>query len=97
MPTVEEFNPPIQEVRAGDLEGSVVDTRHGLTPDQSASIGRMSNEELLRFRIEDPISATGEPGNLSLTGRHHRTAEIISRVASGQLPPDTLVKILLHD
>ena len=47
--------------------------------------------------VTDPISASGQAGQLSLTGGHHRTAEIARRVASGQLPPDTTVRVLLHD
>ena len=97
MPTVEEFNPRIEEIRAGELGGSVVDTRHGISPDQAGSIGQMSNEELIRFRIEDPISGSGGPGALSVTGGHHRIAEIVSRVASGKLPPDTIIRVLVHD
>jgi hypothetical protein len=34
---------------------------------------------------------------LSLTGGHHRTAEIISRVNAGTLDPNTPVRILVHD
>ncbi|MEP0883709.1 FG-GAP-like repeat-containing protein [Trichocoleus sp. ST-U3] len=97
LPTIEEFNPRIQDVRAGDLEQSIVNTRHGIFPEQAESIRGLSNEELVRFRIEDPISGTGDSGNISLTGGHHRTAEIINRVTSGQLSPDTAVRILFHD
>jgi hypothetical protein len=97
MPTVEEFNPRIEEIRAGDLGGTVVDTRHGISPDQAGSVGQLSNDDLIRFRIEDPISGTGGQGALSVTGGHHRIAEIVSRVASGRLPPDTIIKVLVHD
>jgi len=97
-PTVEEFNPRIVRIRAGDIQEAVTETRHGLFPEQQTSVGRLSNEELLRFRMEDPISATQNPsGGLSLTGGHHRTAEIMRRVAAGELSPDTLVEFLIHD
>jgi hypothetical protein len=36
-------------------------------------------------------------GGLSLTGGHHRTAEIARRAATGELPPATPVSSLLHD
>lgn len=57
----------------------------------------MSNEELIRFRPDDPISAARGQGGWSLTGGHHRLAEIIERVASKKLPPDTVVEVLTHD
>lgn len=57
----------------------------------------MTDEELIRFSIEDPISAVESDAGLSLTGGHHRTAEIDARVRSGQMSPDTIIRILLHD
>ncbi len=57
----------------------------------------MNNEELIRFRLDDPISAVEAGGGLSLTGGHHRTSEIIGRVRSGRLAPDTIIRILVHD
>jgi hypothetical protein len=98
MPTIEEFNPRIQEVRAGQVEKLVTGTRHGLNPQQQQSVAQLSNEELLQFRLDDPISATvSEGGGLSLTGGHHRVAEIVQRVASGQLSPEAVVEWLIHD
>lgn len=97
LPTVEEFNPRVEEVRAGDLEELVSETKHGIYPDQAESIGELSNEELVRFRMEDPISGTSNDEGLSLTGGHHRTAEIIARVKAGTLDPNTIVRILVHD
>lgn len=97
-PSIDDFNPRIQEIRAGDVERQIKQTKHGIFPEQEASVGRLSNEELVRFRIEDPISATQRSGDgLSLTGGHHRAAEIARRVAAGQLPPNTPVPFLLHD
>ncbi len=97
VPTLEEFNPRIAEIRAGDLEKAIVNRKHGIFPDQAKAIGGMSDDELIRFRMNDPISGTGSSGNLSLTGGHHRTAEIINRVKDGKLSPDTIIKFLLHD
>jgi RHS repeat-associated protein len=97
LPTVEEFNARIEEVRAGDLEELVTGTRHGIYPEQAQSIRGMSAEELVRFRTEDPISATRGENGLSLTGGHHRTAEIVTRVNEGTLDPNTIVRILVHD
>jgi len=58
--------------------------KHGTNLPQSQSVKTLSNDELVRFYLEDPISGTG--GNqLSLTGGHHRTT------------PDTMIRILVHD
>lgn len=97
LPTIEEFNPKIEPVKARDLESLIKDTKHGLSPEQLEQIRKLSNEDLIRFRTEDPISAARGPGGWSLTGGHHRQAEIARRVASGQLPPDTIVQVLTHD
>lgn len=97
-PSVDEFNPRIREIRAGNVEREISQTKHGTFPDQEASIAKLSNDELIRFRIEDPISATPAPGGgVSVTGGHHRIAEIVRRVHTGQLPPNTPVPFLLHD
>ena len=96
-PTLDEFNPRIHEVRAGDLDSAIVGRKHGLFPEQQQAIARMSNEELLSFRYNDPMSVIGVEGGLSITGGHHRLAEIARRVAAGDLPSDTIIRILLHD
>ncbi|MCI0455480.1 MAG: hypothetical protein L0Z62_00705 [Gemmataceae bacterium] len=96
-PTLEEFNPRIGEVRAGDLAETIVGRRHGIFPEQAQRVGQLSNEELILFRVEDPISATQAQNGLSLTGGHHRTNEIIQRVQAGQLDPNTTMRVLLHD
>ena len=58
----------------------------------------MSDEELLRFRPEDPISGhIVEGGNFEITGGHPRLAEITRRVEAGELAADTVVRILFHD
>jgi hypothetical protein len=84
-------------VRAGDLAQTIVGRKHGIFPEQAERVGRLSNEDLIRFRVEDPISATQAQTGLSLTGGHHRTIEIIQRVQAGQLDPNTIIRILLHD
>jgi RHS repeat-associated protein len=95
--TVDEFNPQIQQVKAADIE-KALEPKHGLRLDQAASVRKLSNEELIRFRAEDPISALrGGTDRLSQTGGHHRAAEITRRVATGELAPETPVEILLHD
>ena len=97
-PSIEEFNPRIEEIRAGDVGQKVAEVKHGINPKQGDSVGQLSNEELIRFRIEDPMSATQSPsGDLSLTGGHHRVTEIARRVAAGQLPSETPVPFLVHD
>jgi hypothetical protein len=97
-PTVEEFNPRIAEVRAGDLAETIVGRKHGIVPEQAERVRQLSNDDLAGFRPNDPISATaaGEHG-LSLTGGHHRTNEIIQRVQSGTMEPNTIIQVLLHD
>lgn len=97
MPTVEEFNPRATDVPSGAVETLIKGEKHGLFPKQAEAVRSLSNEELVRFRIEDPISGAEAGGGFSLTGGHHRIAEIIRRAKSGELPPDTPVRILLHD
>ncbi|MBX9622241.1 MAG: HINT domain-containing protein [Gemmataceae bacterium] len=98
-PTIEDLNPKIAEVKAGDLESAIVGKKHGIFPEQAEAVKKMSNEELLRFRPEDPMSghmnATGD--GFGITGGHHRMNEIIERVKDGRLPPDTPIWILFHD
>jgi hypothetical protein len=96
MPTVEEFNPHIGEVRVGDLKELIVRRRHGIFPEQAQRLSQMSNEDLIRLRLEDPISATEVAHGFSLTGGHHRTDEIMKRVQAGQLDPETIIRILIH-
>jgi hypothetical protein len=96
-PALEEFNPRIAEVRAGDLAGTIVARKHGIFPEQAERVGQLSNDELIRFRVEDPISATQADNGLSLTGGHHRTHEIIQRVQASKLDPNTIIRVLLHD
>jgi len=43
-PTVEEFNPRIGELNAGDFAGAIKGRKHGIFPEQAESVGRMSNE-----------------------------------------------------
>jgi len=96
-PTREEFNPRLAEVRLGDLAKIIVSRRHGIFLAQARRISQWSNEDLLAFRREDPISAIQVSDGLALTGGHHRIHEIIQRVLAGRLPPDTVIRILLHD
>jgi len=96
-PTLEEFNPRLTEVQAGDLARIIVSRRHGILLEQARWISQLSNEDLIAFRREDPISATQVSNGFSLTGGHHRIHEIIQRVLSGRLPSDTMLRILLHD
>ena len=45
---------------------------------------QIQDDDLIRFRLDDPISASGSQQELALTGGHHRINEIIERVATGQ-------------
>ncbi len=96
-PTVEEFNPRIGELDAGDIGGAIKGRKHGIFPDQAESVSKLSNEELLRFRPDDPISGVTQGDGFSITGGHHRLNEIIRRVEAGTLPKDTKIRILFHD
>jgi hypothetical protein len=96
-PTVEEFNPRIGELDAGDIGGAIKGRKHGIFPDQAESVSRMSNEELLRFRPDDPISGVIHGDGFSITGGHHRLVEIVRRVEAGTLPMDANIRILFHD
>ena len=68
-PTLEEFNPRIVEVRVGDLPKTSVGRKHGILPEQAQRVGQVSNEELIRFRAEDPISATPAQERIFPDGR----------------------------
>jgi hypothetical protein len=96
-PTIEEFNPRIGEVQAGDLASKITGRKHGIDPLQAGLVSQLSDQDLLRLRIEDPMSGNATNGGFSITGGHHRMNEIINRVQAGTLPPDTLVRILFHD
>jgi hypothetical protein len=96
-PTIDEFNPRIVEIAAGELSGLIVSRKHGIFPDQARQVGQMTNEDLIRFRLEDPISATRVENGLSLTGGIHRTNEISQRVQDGQMDAAIIVKVLIHD
>jgi hypothetical protein len=82
-PTIEEFNPRIGEVRAGDLAREITGRKHGIDPTQAALVSQLSNDGLLRLRTEDPMSGHSTNGGFSITGGHHRMNEIINRVQAG--------------
>ena len=96
--TPAQFNPRAYTVRAGDIEGSILTRKHApANPDQIERVRKLSNEDLVKFRFEDPISSHGIKDGIRLTGGHHRTAEIARRIKAGELSPDTKVHLLLHD
>ena len=97
VPTIEEFNPRIGELNAGDIAGAIKGRKHGIFPDQAESVSRMTNDELVRFRPDDPISGIRQGEGFSITGGHHRLNEIIQRVDAGTLAKDTRIRILFHD
>lgn len=96
-PTLEELNPQIGVLNAGEIETRIGGRKHGLFPEQEEQIRKFSNEDLIRFRPEDPISGHAGSSTFTITGGHHRLYEIIRRVKLGQLPPDTPIRILFHD
>lgn len=96
-PTVEDFNPHIGEILAGELAGKINGRKHGSFPEQAERVKQFTNEELLRFRFDDPMSGHLNETGFSITGGHHRMDEIVRRVHAGELPADTPVRILFHD
>jgi len=97
IPTIAEFNPRMGEVPVGQLEVRITGRKHGIFPEQADQVRGMSREELLRFRLDDPISGHGTIDGFSITGGHHRLNEMIRRVEAGELPADHPVRILFHD
>jgi hypothetical protein len=83
------------------LTQTITKTANEILEFQATPLRAWKNEKLLRFQIEDPISATIVPSSIgrgiSLTNGTHRSAEIINRVNSGQLSPDAIIRILIHD
>lgn len=90
-PTLEDFNPKLETVTAEDLVNFI--PKHGINDMQLTQIAELSNEDLIKFRGDDPISANG----LDVTGGHHRMHEILRRVKAGTISPDTPIKIMFHD
>jgi hypothetical protein len=86
IPALDELNAGLVDIPAGDLAELIVARRHGIFPDQAEQVKQFSNEGLLQFRLEDPISASWQDG-LSLTGGHHRMNEIAVRVQDGRIDP----------
>jgi hypothetical protein len=97
LPTIQEYNPRIGEVAVGGLQELIVARKHGIFPDQAELMASWSDDELLRFRLDDPVSAVELEDGLSLTGGHHRVNEIVHRVQVGKLDPKTPLRILIHD
>jgi hypothetical protein len=97
VPSIGEFNPRYVDVAAVDVPTLIVGRRHGIFPEQAEIIAQFSNEELVTFRLDDPISAIQVYNGFSLTGGHHRINEIIHRVQLSHIDPNTLIRILVHD
>ena len=96
-PVMSEFNPQFGQLEAGHIKGKIGGQKHGPFPEQVARIMQLSNEELVRYRQEDPISGHPESGTFSITGGHHRLFEIIRRASTDELDPSTPIRILFHD
>jgi len=92
-----EFNPRVLSVAAGDLFTLIVGGKHGVFPDAAVRIRALTNDELIGFRLEDPIRATQATNGLSLTGGHHRVNEVVHRVEAGLLDAATVVRVLVLD
>ena len=72
-------------------------------------VRNLSNDDLLRFggpQGDDPISGFRDwapddsihyPGSrIHITGGHHRTAEIVRRIGTGELDPNTLIEFAIR-
>ena len=70
---------------------------HDLHPDQQKRMLGLSNDDLLSFRYDDPLSGVLTKDGFSITGGHHRLSEIQRRVECGTIPKGTKVRILIHD
>lgn len=90
-PSLADFNPRIEMFYAEDL-GELI-PRHGINEAQLNALRELSNEELIKFRADDPISINGS----NITGGHHRIYEILRRVKEGTMPANTPISILHHD
>ena len=67
-PTIVEFHPRIVAVPAGDLPVRISGRRHGIHPIQAEQIKSFTEDELLRFRLDDPISGHKVNGTFIITG-----------------------------
>ena len=97
LATVEDFNPRLYQISVGSIEGRLASVKYEIFEAQASSIAKLSNAELVAFRIADPISSHGIRSGLQLTGGHHRINEIVRRINAGLLDPNTKVQILLHN
>jgi len=84
-------------MKAGDVGGAIRGRKHGVFPERAESVGKMSNDELIKFRADDPISGVAVENGFSITGGHHRLNEIVRRAEAGELPADAEIRILFHD
>lgn len=85
-------------VDAQNLVDVIGSRMHGLNPSQAASLANAPDDFLPTFNRTEPISGYVMDGaeQIALTGGHHRTAEVSSRVNSAQLSPTDRILILLH-
>ncbi|HEY7312321.1 MAG TPA: polymorphic toxin-type HINT domain-containing protein [Gemmataceae bacterium] len=74
-PTVEEFNPRVGELNAGDIGGAIKGRKHGIFPDQAESISKLSNEEHSASgqttRLAGSSRGTGSASRASPAERNH--------------------------
>ncbi len=97
VPPLDVFKPRIADVNAHDLPTLISGKMHGLHPDQQKRMLGLSNDDLLMFRYDDPISGVLTKEGFSITGGHHRLSEIQRRVDCGSIPKGTKVRVLIHD
>jgi hypothetical protein len=97
VPPIDVFNPRIADINAQDLPTLISGKMHGLHPDQQKRMLGLSNDDLLMFRYDDPISGVLTKDGFSITGGHHRLSEIQRRVDCGSIPKGTKVRVLIHD
>lgn len=104
-------NLPLHEYRnkfyvyVKELNPTTLQTRHPLNPQQAEMVSKLSNDSLMKYNKEDPLSGRRDfrkyddfmyPGSqiIILTG-HHRVFEIYKRYLQGKIDGDELIEFLI--
>ena len=92
-------------VMAKELNPMTLKTKHPLNPQQVEMVGQLSNEMLVQYNKEDPISGRRDfrkgddftyPGSqIIITTGHHRVFEIYKRYLLGKIDGDSLIEFVI--
>ncbi len=90
-----------------ELNPVTLETRHPLNPQQAEMISKLSNEKLMKYNNEDPISGRRDfrkhddfnyPGSqIIISTGHHRVFEIYKRYLQGKIDGDELIEFLIPE